>query len=139
MSSKCFITFLNTTAQTERSDSNPWLQPRCLHASHPSFLRRKVASRFRWTCRTLRFRSGQTRSRGLPVQVFRGPPLPVRLAEENKAKEKRRTLSSSSPRKHAGPGAASDQPVVPEPSFSERARTLVYLGRIGSLSTVSRS
>jgi hypothetical protein len=43
MSSKCFITFLNTTAQTERSDSNPWLQPRCLHASHPSFLRRKVA------------------------------------------------------------------------------------------------
>ena len=47
-------------------------------------------------------------------------------------------MSSSSPRKHAGPGAASDQPVVPEPSFSERARTLVYLGRIGSLSTVSR-
>jgi len=46
--------------------------------------------------------------------------------------------SSSSPRKHAGTGAASDQPVVPEPSFSERARTLVYLGRIGSLSTLSR-
>src|ERR1022692_2207027 len=43
MSSKCFITFLNTTAQTERSGSNPPLLPRCLHASHPSFLRRKVA------------------------------------------------------------------------------------------------
>ena len=46
-------------------------------------------------------------------------------------------MSSSSPRKHAGPGT-SDQPPVPEPSFSERARTLVYLGRIGSLSTISR-
>jgi putative heme iron utilization protein len=40
-------------------------------------------------------------------------------------------------RKHAGP-AASDQPAVPEPSFSERARTLVHVGRIGSLSTLSR-
>jgi heme iron utilization protein len=46
--------------------------------------------------------------------------------------------SSSSTRKHAGTGSASDQPLVPEPSFSERARTLVYMGRIGSLSTVSR-
>jgi putative heme iron utilization protein len=45
-------------------------------------------------------------------------------------------MSSPSTRKHAGPAA--DHPVVPEPSFSERARTLVYLGRIGSLSTVSR-
>ena len=41
-------------------------------------------------------------------------------------------------RQHGGTGAASGQPSVPEPSFSERARTLVYLGRIGSLSTVSR-
>jgi len=40
--------------------------------------------------------------------------------------------------KHAGPGETSDQPAVPEPSFSERARTLAYLGRIGSLSTLSR-
>jgi putative heme iron utilization protein len=47
-------------------------------------------------------------------------------------------MSGSSPRKHAGPGAAGDQPPIPEPSFSERARTLVYLGRIGSLSTLSR-
>jgi heme iron utilization protein len=47
-------------------------------------------------------------------------------------------MSSSSARKHAGTGAAGDQPPVPEPSFAERARTLVYLGRIGSLSTLSR-
>jgi len=48
------------------------------------------------------------------------------------------TASSSSTRKHAGPGPASDQPAVPEPSFAERARTLMYLGRLGSLSTLSR-
>ena len=47
-------------------------------------------------------------------------------------------MSSSSIKKHASTGAASDQPAVPEPSFAERARTLVYLARIGSLSTVSR-
>jgi putative heme iron utilization protein len=47
-------------------------------------------------------------------------------------------MSSSSVGKHAGGGAASDQPAVPEPSFAERARTLVYLCRIGSLSTLSR-
>jgi putative heme iron utilization protein len=47
-------------------------------------------------------------------------------------------MSSSSIRKHAGTGAASEQPAVPEPSFAERARTLVYLTRIGSLSTLSR-
>src|SRR5437879_11478224 len=46
------------------------------------------------------------------------------------------TISSS--RKHAGPGPASDQPPVPEPTFAERARTLLYLGRMGSLSTMSR-
>jgi len=46
--------------------------------------------------------------------------------------------SSSSSGKHAGPGAATGQPAVAEPSFAERARTLVYLGRIGSLSTLSR-
>ncbi|MGA9390397.1 MAG: DUF2470 domain-containing protein [Candidatus Sulfotelmatobacter sp.] len=44
----------------------------------------------------------------------------------------------SSPRKHAGPSPATDRPAPPEPSFSERARTLMFLGRIGSLSTVSR-
>jgi heme oxygenase (biliverdin-IX-beta and delta-forming) len=45
---------------------------------------------------------------------------------------------SSSVRKHASGGVAADQPSVPEPSFAERARTLMYLGRIGSLSTLSR-
>ena len=48
MSSKCFITFWNTTAQTERSASNPRLLPRCFRSSHPSLLRRKVASVFNW-------------------------------------------------------------------------------------------
>jgi len=47
-------------------------------------------------------------------------------------------MTSSSLRKHAGAGPASDQPTVPEPAFAERARTLMYLGRIGSLSTLSR-
>ena len=47
-------------------------------------------------------------------------------------------MSSSSVGKHAGGGPATGQPSIPEPSFAERARTLVYLGRIGSLSTLSR-
>ena len=47
-------------------------------------------------------------------------------------------MITSSSRKHAGPGPASDQPPVPEPTFVERARTLVYLGRMGGLSTLSR-
>jgi heme iron utilization protein len=47
-------------------------------------------------------------------------------------------MTSLPPRKHAGPGPAPDLPPVPEPTFAERARTLVYLGRIGSLSTLSR-
>ncbi len=41
-------------------------------------------------------------------------------------------------RQHGSTTTASNVPAVPEPSFSERARTLVHLGRIGSLSTVSR-
>src|SRR5579863_336712 len=45
---------------------------------------------------------------------------------------------SSSVRKHASPVPASDQSPVPEPSFAERGRTLLYVGRIGSLSTLSR-
>jgi hypothetical protein len=40
--------------------------------------------------------------------------------------------------RHAGPGTASAQAAVAEPTFAERARTLVHLGRIGSLSTLSR-
>ncbi len=46
--------------------------------------------------------------------------------------------SSSSIGKHAGTGPASDQPAVAEPSYAERARTLMYLSRVGSLSTLSR-
>ena len=46
-------------------------------------------------------------------------------------------MSSSSVGKHAG-GAASGQPAVAEPSFAERARTLMQVGRIGSLATLSR-
>jgi putative heme iron utilization protein len=39
---------------------------------------------------------------------------------------------------HAGGGPAATSPVVAEPSFAERARTLVHLGRTGTLATVSR-
>jgi putative heme iron utilization protein len=46
-------------------------------------------------------------------------------------------MSSSSVGKHAS-GATNGQPEVREPSFAERARTLLYSGRIGSLSTLSR-
>ena len=46
-------------------------------------------------------------------------------------------MTSSSAGKHAS-GPATDVPPVPEPTFAERARTLGYLGRIGSLSTLSR-
>ena len=34
--------------------------------------------------------------------------------------------------------AAGAQATIPEPSFAERARTLLHLGRVGSLSTLSR-
>lgn len=47
-------------------------------------------------------------------------------------------MSPWSVRKHASGGVAGDQPSVAEPSFAERARTLMCLGRIGSLSTLSR-
>jgi putative heme iron utilization protein len=46
-------------------------------------------------------------------------------------------MSSSSSGKHAS-GSTSGQSEVPEPSFAERARTLMHSGRIGSLSTLSR-
>jgi len=42
-------------------------------------------------------------------------------------------------RKHAASGQAADQGSVPEPTFAERARTLMHLGRIGSLSALSRN
>jgi putative heme iron utilization protein len=47
-------------------------------------------------------------------------------------------MTSLPPGKHAGSGTASNRPAVAEPTFAERARTLVYSGRIGSLSTLSR-
>jgi hypothetical protein len=47
-------------------------------------------------------------------------------------------MTSPPIRKHAGPAPSSDQPAIPEPSFGERARTLLHIGRIGSLSTLSR-
>jgi putative heme iron utilization protein len=43
---------------------------------------------------------------------------------------------SSLPGKHAA--TASQGPVVPEPTFAEHARTQLYLGLVGTLSTVSR-
>ncbi len=39
---------------------------------------------------------------------------------------------------HARPTEAGFQPTGPEPSYAERARTLVYLGRVGTLSTISK-
>ena len=47
-------------------------------------------------------------------------------------------MASPSSNKHAGTGVAATQPPIPEPSFAERARTLLHLGRVGSLSTLSR-
>jgi putative heme iron utilization protein len=48
------------------------------------------------------------------------------------------SMSSSPTGKHAGTSTTTAQPAVAEPSFSERARTLVHLSRVGSLSTLSR-
>jgi putative heme iron utilization protein len=47
-------------------------------------------------------------------------------------------MSSLPAGKHAGSGVASSQPAVAETTFADRARTLLYMGRIGSLSTLSR-
>jgi putative heme iron utilization protein len=46
-------------------------------------------------------------------------------------------MTSESNRTHGGAGRA-NQVQVAEPSFAERTRTLVHLGRIGSFSTLSR-
>ncbi|HEV8616246.1 MAG TPA: DUF2470 domain-containing protein [Methylomirabilota bacterium] len=40
--------------------------------------------------------------------------------------------------RHAGPPRTADAPVIPEPTYAERARTLAYLGETGSLATLSR-
>ena len=39
---------------------------------------------------------------------------------------------------HAGSPRASNEPVVPEPTFAERARTLLHQGRTGTMATLSR-
>ena len=53
------------------------------------------------------------------------------------ADEPQYLMSPSSFGKHAA-GATSSQSAVPEPSFAERARTLMHSSRIGSLSSLSR-
>jgi putative heme iron utilization protein len=40
--------------------------------------------------------------------------------------------------RHAGPPAGAADAEAPEPTYSERARTLVFLGRTGTLATLSR-
>jgi putative heme iron utilization protein len=40
--------------------------------------------------------------------------------------------------RHGGPGPGGDPPAAPEPTYAERARTLVHLARSGMLSTLSR-
>ena len=40
--------------------------------------------------------------------------------------------------RHAGPPPPVNVPAVPEPTYAERARTLLHVGRTGSLATLSR-
>ncbi|HSE94133.1 MAG TPA: DUF2470 domain-containing protein, partial [Methylomirabilota bacterium] len=40
--------------------------------------------------------------------------------------------------RHAGPAPAADTPPTPEPTFAERARTLLHQGRAGTLATLAR-
>jgi heme iron utilization protein len=47
-------------------------------------------------------------------------------------------MSSLSNNRHAGPAGSGNQPLIPEPSHAERARTLLHSGSVGSLSTLSR-
>lgn len=47
-------------------------------------------------------------------------------------------MPNRSSRQHADAGPSTNEHPVPEPSYAERARTLVHLGRIGSLSTLSQ-
>ncbi len=47
-------------------------------------------------------------------------------------------MTSQPAGKHAGTGTAGNQPSVPEPTFADRVHTLLYLSRIGTLSTLSR-
>jgi heme oxygenase (biliverdin-IX-beta and delta-forming) len=40
--------------------------------------------------------------------------------------------------RHAGPSPPDDEAPIPEPTYAERARSLVYVERVGALSTLSR-
>jgi putative heme iron utilization protein len=40
--------------------------------------------------------------------------------------------------RHAGPPSPPDSPPVPEPTYAERARTLLHIARAGTLATLSR-
>src|SRR5258708_34795634 len=47
-------------------------------------------------------------------------------------------MSDPISRRHASGGVSPDQAPAPEPTHAERARTLIHLGRTGSLATLSR-
>src|SRR6266404_4596277 len=47
-------------------------------------------------------------------------------------------MSDPLSQRHAAGAVSPDQPPSPEPTYAERARTLLHLGRVGSLSTISR-
>jgi heme iron utilization protein len=47
-------------------------------------------------------------------------------------------MSDPLSRQHASGAVVPDQTPSPEPTYAERARTLLHLGRVGSLSTISR-
>ena len=47
-------------------------------------------------------------------------------------------VKNTSSRQHGYSASPSNQPQLPEPSYAERARTLAYVGRVGSLSTCSQ-
>jgi hypothetical protein len=50
--------------------------------------------------------------------------------------ENKEGMVNASSRQHAA-GASPGGPAAPEPSFGERARTLAYVGRVGTLSSLS--
>jgi putative heme iron utilization protein len=47
-------------------------------------------------------------------------------------------MSDPISRRHASGSVTPDQAPAPEPTYAERARTLIHLGRVGALSTMSR-
>src|SRR5882757_8450211 len=47
-------------------------------------------------------------------------------------------MPDSISRRHAAGVVPPDQAPAPEPTYAEKARTLIHLGRVGALSTMSR-